>query len=262
MLRADRHQYLYLADNPRFRVERARNVEDLTAAFQVLHDTYVRAGLITARALALRITAHQLLPSSDVFVAKVHDEVVATLSLIGDSSIGLPMESMYVAKINALRQTGESLAEVGCLADRRSRFSRSLEAFYAMTRLMAQTARRRGITMLVAAVHPRHARFYQQVLGFDQLAGETQCPYAAGKPAVALGLRFEDKRGTRIYDQYFAEALPDDETSPIPVPDHIRQHFATYVEPLPSDPAAADHGTPAISPGLAATHSTTSGATV
>jgi hypothetical protein len=241
MLRTSRHQYLYLADNPDLRVCRACTAKDLSAAFQLLHDNYVRSGLSAANTQSMRVTAHQLLPKSDIFVAKLHGQVVATLSLIADADLGLPIESMYGPQIEQLRRSGERLAEVGSLADRRASFTRTFGVFYAMTRLMAQTARRRGTTMLVAAVHPRHARFYTQILGFEQLAGRKYCPYAEGKPAVALGLRFEDQVGTRIYEQYFGEVLPDDETDPTAIAPELRQHFAAMVGlvPLPAPVAVA-----------------------
>jgi hypothetical protein len=188
----------------------ARTSADFAAACHLVHVAYSRAGLESSDSPELRITDHQLLDSTDVFVARQHGEVIATLSLVADSTYGLPMESMYRRDIADLRRTGTELAEVGCLADRPGLNPRlAMEAFFALTRFMAQRARWRAIDTLVAAVHPRHARFYTRMLGFKPIGSQTTCPYAAGHPAIAVKLRFVDMLGTEIYDHYFAEPIPD-----------------------------------------------------
>src|SRR5205823_13149160 len=62
----------------------ARTTSQRRAAFALVHQAYVRAGLGEPNPLGLRVTPHQILPTSQVFVGVIKAEVVSTVSLIGD----------------------------------------------------------------------------------------------------------------------------------------------------------------------------------
>jgi hypothetical protein len=188
----------------------ARESEERLGAFRLIHDAYVRAGLGQPTASGMRVTPYQILPTSQIFVGKLEDQVVSTVSLIGDGELGLPMETIFGAEVQALRQQGERLAEVSCLADRRQDGRRFLSTFRQLTRLMAQFARYEGIQSLLITVHPRHVRFYEDLLGFVPISDRVaSCPYVRGNPAVALRLEFAriDRERPACYDEYFAEWL-------------------------------------------------------
>src|SRR5216110_2184420 len=72
----------------------ARSTKQRREAFALVHQAYVRAGLGKPNPLGLRVTPHQVLPTSQIFVGVVKDQVVSTVSLIGDGQLGLPMEKM------------------------------------------------------------------------------------------------------------------------------------------------------------------------
>lgn len=188
----------------------ARESEERLGAFRLIHDAYVRAGLGQPHPLGMRVTPYQILPTSQIFVGKLRDDVVSTVSLIGDGELGLPMETIFGPEVDALRQQGERLAEVSCLADRRQDGRRFLATFRQLTRLMAQFARYEGIQSLLITVHPRHVRFYQDLLGFVPISDRVAlCPYVRGHPAVALRLQFAriDRERPACYDEYFAQWL-------------------------------------------------------
>ena len=111
-------------------VQVASTVGDLEAAAAILHDAYVERGYIPAHPSGVRVTPHMLLPSTTTFVAKQGDRVIATMSLILDGPLGLPMEYSYGEEVDALRAQGRRLAEVGSLC-------------------VATGYRRRGITVLL-----------------------------------------------------------------------------------------------------------------
>lgn len=188
----------------------ARESEERLGAFRLIHDAYVRAGLGQPTPSGMRVTPYQILPTSQIFVGKLGDQVVSTVSLIGDGELGLPMETIFGPEVRALRQQGERLAEVSCLADRRQDGRRFLATFRQLTRLMAQFARYEGIQSLLITVHPRHVRFYQDLLGFVPISDRVaSCPYVRGNPAVALQLQFAriDRERPACYDEYFAQWL-------------------------------------------------------
>lgn len=178
----------------------ARSPADLLAAFRLLYQSYVRAGLTAENKLQLRLTPFHPLNTTEVFVAKCREEVVSTMTMVADGALGLPMDSMYGQEIQALKRSGLRVAEMGCFADRRTSPARFKEVFGQLASLVAQVARVRNIHALIAATHPKHARFYARWLGFKRFGELKSCPYAAGSPAVALLLDFEAIRNT-VYDE-------------------------------------------------------------
>jgi len=183
----------------------ARTQKDLTSAFHLLYDAYVHAGIAEPNEGHVRVTPFHLLPTTEVVVGKLRDEVVSTVTITGDAEFGLPMESMYGGEIRSLRRAGYRLAEVGCFADRRASPVRFVEMFACLASLAIQVAIARGYDGIVAATHPRHARFYQRWFGLRQFGNQTNCPYACGNPAVALYL---DIHQASTYQQPRSSCLP------------------------------------------------------
>lgn len=208
----------------------ARSREDLAQAFELVYDSYYLAGLVDLNGTGLRITPYHLLPTSEVLVAKMDRVVTSTLSIFGDGYLGLPMESMYPGEIESLRSQGLQLAEIGSLADRRCTQIRFIETFAQLGRLLAQVAQNRGIDGIVAAVHPKHARLYKRVMGFRQIGDLSDCPYANGNPAVALFLRFEEHKGTPLYDKYFGDPLAASELKQYRWSRETRDHFRRIMD--------------------------------
>jgi len=212
------------------KVSLARSRTDLLGAFQLLYQSYLKAGLEAEKPSGIRVTPYHLLPTTEVVVTKLGDEVVSTVSLVGDGYLGVPMQSMYPQEINGLRKRGLRIAEVGCLADRRDAPIRFIDNFRTMTRLLAQVASVRGIDALVAATHPRHARFYTRALGFEQFGEVSECPYAQGNPAVALLMHIDAHQGTELYDRYYREPIPHKELSPYHWDGATRAYFKRILQ--------------------------------
>ena len=189
----------------------AASAAEREGAFRLVYANYLRQGLGAPNHFGMRVTPFHLLPTTTIFVAKLEDEVVATCTLVADGELGLPLDAMYAGDVDRQRSRGIPLAEVSCLADRRKSPSRFLGTFTTLTKLMAQYAQRQGIDELLAAVHPRHSRFYQRYLGFEPMAGLATCPHVQGQPAVGLRLSFSQSAidNRAVYDMYFAEPLPE-----------------------------------------------------
>ncbi len=140
------------------------------------------------------------------------------------------MEAMYPDEIAELRARGLRLAEVGSLADRREDRNRFLSTFFDMTRVLAQAARHRGIDALVAAVHPRHSKFYTRLLGFTEFGNLTSCPYVQNRPAVALYLNFEESRKNQHYDRYFKKPISAERLTSYEMTASDRKYFSQLVD--------------------------------
>ena len=191
----------------------AENQRERAAAFRLLHDAYVQAGLMLPNRCRMRVTPHHLLATSAVFVAVQGDRVISTVSLIGDGQLGLPMECAYREEVAQLRSPCRWLGEVSSLASDRRLSDRQLQLLGHLTRLMAQYAQRHGLEHLLAAVHPRHARFYQRFLGFQPLGGARPYPGARHRPSVPLLLDLPQLEQAQhpSYLAYFRDPIPDDE---------------------------------------------------
>src|SRR5918996_1700969 len=77
------------------RLKVASSREERRSAFQLVYTSYREAGLCEDNQCGLRFTPYQLLSSTDIVVAELRGEVVSTMSLIRDGSLGLPMEEIY-----------------------------------------------------------------------------------------------------------------------------------------------------------------------
>lgn len=206
----------------------AESRDERTAAFRLVYQAYIRAGLIESNPSAMRVTPYQLQPGSAIFIATLRDEVISTVSLIADGPLGLPMESIYREEVARLRESGQYFGEVSALADRRQQMSRTLPVFVKLMRLMVQYAQGQGIGRLLVAVHPRHGRFYQRFLSFQELADERSYPQVRNRPAVALYLDFARIARERPpnYELFFGKHLAAEQLLPRPMPVEDAEHFA------------------------------------
>lgn len=159
---------------------------DRRQAERLVHDVYVARGLRDPASGPRALGASHAV----VFVARVDGAVGATLSLLRDSTRGLPADALYRAELEALRAAGRRVAEVSALAvDPRWRGA-ALSLVRPLVQLIGVYARDiEGVDELCIAVHPRHAPFYEGQFGFARFGAEK--PYAAVAGAPAVGLRLD-----------------------------------------------------------------------
>ena len=189
----------------------ASNRQELRAAYRLVYDRYLEQGLISPNQHKMWVTPYQLLPTTQTFIAIQKQEVVCTVSLIGDGELGLPMESVYSEEINDARSRGLYMGEVSCLASRHEDLRQFLPLFVQLTRLMAQHARRQGMDQFMIAVHPNHAKFYERCMGFEQIGPLREFPSVHDAPAVAYCLDFArmDRERPHFWNKFFGLPLPD-----------------------------------------------------
>lgn len=215
---------------------------DREAAFRLIYDSYVEAGLSARNAHGMRVTPYHLLPTTTIFSASLSDRPadnpVATVTLVVDGELGLPMESVYPQEIGERLARGLRLAEVSCLAERRCEGQRFqgrefFAVFCQLNRLMIQFARQQGVDQVLVAVHPRHARFYTRYMGFEEIGGLAAYPSVQNRPAVALCFDFarNDGHPFPFYERFFAEAIAWDELQPQPMTAAECAHFERLIDP-------------------------------
>ena len=138
--------------------------------------------------------------------------MVATLSVVPDTELcGLPMESVYGAEIEGLRQQGRRLAEATSLADQDLGIHEFVRVFKTLIKVGMQYHVRQGGDSWVIAVNPRHRGFYQKVLGFVPLGPRRAYPSVQGHPAEAYvsGVDLLRTHAPEMNREVFGEPLPD-----------------------------------------------------
>lgn len=177
----------------------ARDQTSFEEAFNLVYDAYVKVGLQAENESRIRFTKYHLIPSTKVFVAvfrpellkpdfqreRVNDNkrVVGTLTLVADSGLGIPMETVCGPEVQAMRARGSRFAEVIALAiDPEFRKHNVIMYLY---RIMFEYARLKGLTDICCAVTKRHIQFYRDILLFRPV-GEIHA-YAAGNGLEVQG---------------------------------------------------------------------------
>ncbi|HOX07178.1 MAG TPA: hypothetical protein PK280_12310 [Planctomycetota bacterium] len=161
-------------------------------AWRLVHEVYCDKGYQPNRDLGMRLLLQDALPESTTFLAESDPHgthPLATLTLIPDSPLGLPMDALYGRELDALRAAGRRPCEiaklVACVEERSG-----MELLLHLFKLAYLSARRLGdCTDFVVTVSPRHEKYYRRLLLFEPI-GETR-PYDAVNGVLASPLRLD-----------------------------------------------------------------------
>ena len=174
-------------------------------ASRLLFDAYVETDLVPQRGVPVRVTSYLMLPTTVRFVAVVEGEVVATLSLVQDSELGLPLEAAYGTAVQALRVKGERIAEIGALAVKPKHRNHGLTML--LYKLMWQTAAQwLGVKHLIVAVRPEVEMFYAATLRFVPLTQASLRYPGINSASCALHLPLEGAQAE--FKRTFANLAP------------------------------------------------------
>lgn len=138
-------------------VRLAHTAAELTAAYRLVHDQYVKRGYQATNPKGVHFTPHFALPTSHTFIAFIGTAVAGTITMTIDGALGLPMEQQYPDEIRALRKPGHRLAELSCLVTRRSTDLPVLLCLFHAA--YAYALRQQGVTDFCIAVTTEHQRF-------------------------------------------------------------------------------------------------------
>lgn len=155
------------------------------ASFRLVHEQYVDRGYAERDRSGRRLLLHHALPTTTIFRVTAAARVVATVSLVPDSVLGLPMDGLYAVELRPLRAAGRRLAEVSALAAAPG--TGPVTIAHLMSWLVLYAERLGRVDDLCVTVHPRHLRFYER-LGFSRLGPVREYAAVNGAPAVALRL--------------------------------------------------------------------------
>lgn len=202
------------------------------AAFRLIYRAYLAADLSAPNPHEMRVTKYHLQPDCPIFVARKHENIEATVSMVFDGPLGLPIDTLYPEQMEILRNFNVKCAEMCCLADRSSNLAKGIDSLIGMTRLALHYAIKRDVACLVLLAHPRHAKFYKRAMGFKAIDKVRACPYVRGFPAEPLLLDLVEVRTTkpRLYSRYFEEGVPADHLEYDPIAPEEIEYFSRYLD--------------------------------
>jgi hypothetical protein len=174
----------FLPDNLIFK--KAETDDELQQAFRIAFEAYCDRGLASEKDGPLRVTKYHVLPTTSVLIAKLDEEVIATLSIVCDSNIGLPMENLF--DVQPLRKTSKRLAEISTLAIKRSHRGKKGKLFLSLCKFMYEyCVYVLGVDVIAAAVHPEISDFYRCLMFFSDIENGKVATYSFVKGAAARG---------------------------------------------------------------------------
>lgn len=180
----------------KFQVKFANTPSEYEQALSLLQRSYADLALIGVQG-QIHATKFHTLPTSQIAIALVDGKVVATLTHVLDSAIGLPMEDHW--NLDELRERGELVAEISSLAvDKSWRHNHGLFLF--LTRFVLDHAiNTLGVNSWVIVTHPRARDFYEGVLCFEPIDQKiVACDHVKGAAGFGQKLNLDT-----LYQRFF-----------------------------------------------------------
>lgn len=210
---------------PEIDVYIATQRHELASAYQLVYESYLTRGYVAPHASQMVYRVVNGLPSSRTAVAVDRQQrVIGTVTIVGDNTLGLPMEAIYPEEVQALRAQGRSVAETSGLAVQMGR-KQSSAVVFALTRFAVQYMCWRGYHDMLFTINPRHRRFYERLIGATPIGGCRPHEIVQGNPALAYRVDLQRIDQLPLYCKYFAEAIPISRFMQPPVPPEDHRYF-------------------------------------
>lgn len=179
-----------------YRIARTRN--ELAQAFSLVYKEYAQRGYIPKGYKSkMRLSLYNALPSTATFVGMLGDKVVAAVTLIPDTAMGIPMDKIYNDELAPFRKKGLRIAEVSQLSIDGKLFPpgwfsmfnfEKLMFVFKLFKLVFDYARFEDrIDELCIAVNPKHQYLYKFIF-FEQFGKLKYYGSVNKAPALALHL--------------------------------------------------------------------------
>jgi hypothetical protein len=190
----------------------AGELADVLAAWHLVYQRYLLAGLIDPNEYELHAVPHAIQDTSLVAIGSLNGVVASTLTIMPDGRQGLPLEAVYPNEVAELRRQGRKFLEVGLLADRREEIKRYINSLMCMFMYPWFFARYTGHDIL-CGVHPHHAEFYEKAFGFVPWGPARTYPRVKDHPVTLLrldiGASLKAERLPRATKAYLENPLPE-----------------------------------------------------
>lgn len=185
--------------------------QEVAEAWELLYRVYLKVGYIAPNPFEMHTSPCAVGAHTAVMQARIGQVVVGTISSINDSPLGLPLDKVYPRELQALRDQGCKLAEVGLFADRREGMERSFTTILELMRYTYYFSRYSGGTDVVCGIPPRRAKLYAHAFGFDIIGQPTTYAAVQDNPVVLLRTNLdkacENRARHRGFDYFLRTAF-------------------------------------------------------
>lgn len=171
---------------PDIRFDIAEHYRQVESAWSLVYASYLQSGLIHPNSAAVHAVPQAVQDQAVVVSGKVGPTPVYTMSGYMDGAMGLPLDLVYPEQLDAMRDNGRILGEIGLFAQHRNFTSRPVNALFELIRHVTHFILHCGATDGVIGVHPRHVGFYTRLLGFEVAGPEKVYPTVRHNPVVLL----------------------------------------------------------------------------
>ncbi len=163
----------------------AQNFAQLCVAYGLVHTRYIQQGYANENETGMRYSLWNLIPQATTFVVEESSNIQGTLTIVIDSACGLPAEKEFPREFTNLRARGSFIAEATMFAAA-SGDVRSLDVSSRLMTMAVRWCLEAGIDDLCMTINPRHAGFYERVLGFERLGVVESMGHVEGHPGILL----------------------------------------------------------------------------
>jgi hypothetical protein len=198
-----------------------QTTEELLAATHLVYKEYLKRHYVRPNASGLKLSVFHSLPTTSTFIALHGRRLIATITAIEDSPLGLPMDEAYKLEVDRLRRSHHRLVEATMLALNTDLFGRGVFTMFHAKKLLLTLGLFRAMfeymrsctdcDELVACFNPKHQVLYDflQLRPLGPLKSYTS---ANGNPAIARHLNIaETQRQARTHVAYrffYGSTLP------------------------------------------------------
>lgn len=178
--------------------------EELEACFTLLHDAYVDSGFMKPDPSGMRVTIYHALPTTTTLCAKYDGEVVGTLSLIRESAVGFPLQSIF--DLSGVRRKEGNIAEVSALAVHPDFRKTGGMILFPLMKFMREYCTTFFDTRhIVIAVNPNRIEMYESLLFFERLTAKVVENYDFANGAPAVGATLDLKAAPQVFAKCYAK---------------------------------------------------------
>ena len=226
-------------------VRPALSRDELEQAFRLVYASYRQRSYIPPHPSGVRLSPFNAFPGTVTFISMLQGQAVATVTLVPDTPVGLPMDEIYHEEAQALRDEGRRITEVTMLADRRRELRRALPMLLEMMKCVFDYATLvLGANDICITINPRHEDYYERWLLFRPLGGLKEYPSVRNNPALAKRLDLDTARAEcegkpDLIAHFFTDRTPVEllESAYRMTPDDLRYFFTELTDLFRTAPA-------------------------
>ncbi len=187
-------------------VKLAETTEEFKKAFELLHDSYVKKGLMEPHSSGMRCNIHSFLPHNAIVIAvDKNGNVIGTVSIIKDSHIGLPAESIYKPEIEELRsKPGREIIEISALSIAPDFRKHSHTILFLLNKFLYIFSRDYfQSNTLIITIHPDASIFYKALFNFKKMGKVFSYEYVKGALAMLMYMDFSGNYEENLWKNVF-----------------------------------------------------------